>query len=53
MGQGTKVDYNSLEEASKLEGTLSSGHSAISAKDDIWVIVITHRNAIIVKNLAI
>ena len=53
MGQGTKVDQNSLEEASKLEGILSSGHSALSAKKEIWVIVMTHRNAITVENLAI
>ena len=53
MGQGNKVDSNSLEEASKLKGILSNGHSSMSAKDDIWVIVMTHRNVITMENLAI
>ena len=47
---------NSLEEASKLEGILRNFEQwplSISAKDDILVIAMTHRNAITVENLAI
>ena len=32
---------------------MSNGHFVISVGDDIWVIVMTHRVAIIVKSLAI
>ena len=36
-----------------LDGTSNSGHFATSAKDDIWVIVIVHRDAITAEELAI
>ena len=53
MAQGTKAEWSNLEDPSKSKRILSSGHSVISVRDDIWVIVMTHRNAIIVKNLVI
>ena len=42
MAQETKAEWGNLEDASKFEGILSYGHSTISARDDIWVIEMTH-----------
>ena len=53
MGQETKVGWNSLEEVSKLDGSLSNGHFATSVKDGSWVIIMIHRDAIIVEKLVI
>ena len=53
MGQETRVGWNSLEEVSKLDRISSNGHFVTSVKDDIWVIVMVHRDVIIVKKLAI
>ena len=53
MGQGTKVSQDSSEEVNKLDGTSNSGHFATNAKDDIWVIVMMHRDAITAEKLVI
>ena len=53
MNQETRVDRNSSEEVSKIDGISGSGHFATNAKDDIWVIVMMHRDVIIVEELAI
>ena len=51
IDQEIEVHHISLEGISKLGGILSNGHFAISAKDNIWVVVLTHQIAIIVRNL--
>ena len=53
MDQGTRVNQNRLGEINKLDEISSNGHYVISARDDIWVIVVIHRDAIITKKLAI
>ena len=53
MDQGTKVSQDNSWEVNRIDGTSSSGHFAMNAKDDIWVIVMTHQDAIIVGKLAI
>ena len=53
VGQEIKVDQNSSKEVNKLEGTSSSGRFAINARDDIWVIVTIHQDAIIAEELSI
>ena len=53
MGQETRVGWNSLEEVSKLDRISSNGHFATSVKDDMSVIVMIHRDVIIVEELAI
>ena len=40
-------------EGSMLDGTSSVGHFVVSAKDDIWVIVMVHRDAMTTEELAI
>ena len=53
MGQETKVNQDSSGEVNKLDGTSSNGHFATSAKDNIWVIVMMHQDAITTEELAI
>ena len=53
MGQGTRVDQNYLGEVNRLDEILSNSHYVTSARDDIWVIVVIHQNAIIAGELAI
>ena len=42
MGQGTKVGQDSLGGVNRLDRTSSSGHFAMNAKNDIWVIVMMY-----------
>ena len=53
MGKGTRIGQDSLGEVNRLNGTSSNDHFAMSAKDGIWVIVMVHRDAITVEELAI
>ena len=53
VGQGIKVDQNSLREVNRLDEILSNGHYVTSARDDIWVTIVIHQDAIIVGKLAI
>ena len=53
MGQVTRVDQNSLGETNRLKEVLSNGHHVTSARDDTWVIVVIHQDAIITEKLAI
>ena len=53
VGQGTRVSQNSSREENRLDRTLSNGHCATNAKDDIWVIAMIHQDAIIAEELAI
>ena len=53
VGQEIRVDQNSLGEVNRLAETLSNGHFATSAKDDIRMIATIHQDAIIAKKLAI
>ena len=53
MGQGTMVSQNSSGEINKLDKVSSNGRYVASARDDAWVIVVTHQDAIIVGKLAI
>ena len=51
MGQGTRVGQDSSREVNRLDGTSSS--FATNAKDNIWVIVMVHQDAITTEELAI
>ena len=53
MGQAIRVSQDSSGEVNRLNGTSSSGHFAKNAKDNIWVIVMVHRDAITAEELAI
>ena len=52
-GQETRVGWNSLEKVNKLDEILRNAHFVTSVEDGIWVIVMIHRDAIIVEELAI
>ena len=53
MGQGTRVSQDSSGGVNRLDRTSSSGHFATNAKDGILVIVMMHRDAITIEELAI
>ena len=53
MGKETRINEDSLGEVNRLAKILSNGHFVTSARNDTWVIVVTHQGAIIVGKLAI
>ena len=53
VGQGTRVGQNSSREVKRLDETLSNGHCATNAKDNIWVIGMIYQDAIIAEELDI
>ena len=53
VGQGIKVEQNSSGEVNRLDEILSNDHYVISARDEIFVTVVIHQDAIIVGKLAI
>ena len=53
LGQGIRVNQNSSGEVNRPDENLSNDHYVTSARDDIWVIVVIHQDAIIAEELAI
>ena len=53
MGKGTRIGQDSSRELNRFDGTSSIGHFAMSAKNDIWVIVMVHRDVMTAEELAI
>ena len=53
MGQEIRVDQNSSGEVNKFDRVSSNDHNVTSARNDTWVIVVSHQDAIIVGKLAI
>ena len=53
MDKRTRIGQNSSGQINKLDEISSNDHYVISARDDIWVIVVIHQDAITAEKLDI